>query len=181
MSNYSSRAQPFMDAFATSLFLRSETRNWLFKGTQLETAFLGSRSLHEEQRNRRAKTKQPFYCNYWCGRDKKCSCRVAGAKGLETDMMAFFENSGGRRAGVSFEFKSPGDKLSPGQAACYPLRAECWKAGRTNYSAIIPHDDTLTVLVAPDEDLAHPDTVHFQKKIGFSEASKQITDWPNGV
>ncbi|MBC6438540.1 MAG: hypothetical protein GDA52_10520 [Rhodobacteraceae bacterium] len=178
MSAYSERAQPYMDALAKAIFQDQSVRDWLITGTAKGKAFRGARSLHKEQENLRKPTKQPFYCNYWCGRDTRCTCRVEGARGLETDMMVFLEAPDQRRLGISIEMKAPGDQLSPGQAECYPLRAACWCEGRTGYYAVIPHKVWMTVLLCPDADLTAADVTHFDKAIGHSEAGQIILGWP---
>jgi hypothetical protein len=93
MPAYSGKAQPYLDAIAASVFTSREVRNWLIKGTPAEANYVGSSVLTEEQRalRWRAKpTKQPFWANYWCGPDSRCSCRIDGSKGLESDAIFFF-------------------------------------------------------------------------------------------
>jgi len=179
MTAYSARAQPYMDALARGVFDSQTVRDWLVSGCEKGEAFIGAKSLHAEQKKRRRPTKQPFYCNYWCGQDARCACRVPNARGIETDMMVFLAaDRDGRRLGISIEMKAPGDRLAPGQAACYPLRAACWRDGRKGYAAIVPHDDWMTVIVCPDADLAAPDMAHFDKAIGHGEAARIVPGYP---
>ena len=178
MSAYSARAQPYLDALAAAVFAEVHVRDWLVAGTAMEGPYRGAASLHGEQAARRRPMRQPFYCNYWCGRDRRCTCRVAGARGLETDMMVFLQAPTGRRLGISIEMKAPGDRLKPGQAACYALRAACWCEGRTGYAAIVPHDDWLTAILCPDADLDGPDIAAFDRAIGHGEAARIVTGWP---
>lgn len=178
MSAYSMRAQPYLDALAAAVFSSDAARDWLVAGTCWDAAYRGAQSLHAEQAARRKPMRQPFYCNYWCGLDSRCACRIEGAKGLETDMMVFLQAPTGRRLGISIEMKAPGDRLRPGQAACYRLRAACWCQGTTGYSAIVPHDDWMTAIICPDADLGGTDIAHFDRAIGHGEAVQRVAGWP---
>lgn len=85
-----------MSRTAESVFTSQDVKDWLIKGTPVEVDYVGSRVLIDEQRvvRWRAKpTKQPFWANYWCGRDSSCTCRIEGSKGLESDAIFFFSNS----------------------------------------------------------------------------------------
>lgn len=178
MSAYSARAQPYLDAVAAAAFGQQGVRDGLVSGTALADRYRGSASLHAQQAARRKPMRQPFYSTYWCGRDRACTCRVEGARGLETDMMLFVQAQDGRRLGISVEMKASGDRLRPGQAACYALRAACWCEGRTGYSAIVPHDDWMTVILCPDADLGDGDVALFDRAIGHGAAAQRIAGWP---
>ena len=80
---YSGKAQPYLDAIAESVFASQTVRDWLIIGTPAERAFTGASVLIDEQRAVRwttKETKQPFWANYWCGRDSRCTCRIEGSK-----------------------------------------------------------------------------------------------------
>src|SRR5580658_10099968 len=96
MPAYSGKAQPYLDAIARGVFASSQVRIWLIKGTSAEPEYNDSTVLIDEQRAvrwRTKPTKQPFWANYWCGRDSRCTCRIEGSKGLESDAIFFFRNA----------------------------------------------------------------------------------------
>jgi len=71
---YSSKAQPYLDAIANGVFSSESVGDWLLKGIPFEADYLGSHALIEEQRKvrwQKATTKQPFWANYWCGKDSR--------------------------------------------------------------------------------------------------------------
>jgi hypothetical protein len=138
MPAYSGKAQPYLDAIAASVFTSQEVRNWLIKGTPAEANYAGSSVLTEEQRALRwqAKpTKQPFWANYWCGPDSRCSCRIDGSKGLESDAIFFFRNSSRRVLAVHVEFKHVNEAFSFGQ----PGAARCGGRIRSSTCALVTH------------------------------------------
>ena len=106
---YSSKAQPFLDTIAEAVFLRQTVRDWLVAETRHAQVYTGAKSLHRERERLRPDTKQPFYCNYWCGKDSPCTCRIEGSRSLETDAMFFLEAGSGRRLGVHVEFNHAGE------------------------------------------------------------------------
>ena len=176
---YSHKANALADRIAMGAFCYQAVRDRLLRDTRHQSAYEGARSLHEEQAGlRRAGMKQPFYVNYFCGRDAACDCRAGADKSLETDLMLFLEGKGGRRLALSIEIKTEGDRLRTGQGAAYPLRAACWQSGRTGYDAIVPHDDWLTVLFCPKADLDHPEARHFDSRIPLEEAAQWVPAWP---
>src|SRR4051794_6713664 len=129
MPAYSGKAQPYLDAIAGAVFASQGVRDWLIVGTPAEATYLGSNPLFEEQRNRRwiaGPTKQPFWANYWCGRDSSCTCRIVGSKGLESDAIFFLRNRANRVLAVHVEFKHNGESFGYGQPEAYPLRAACF-------------------------------------------------------
>lgn len=178
MAAYSTKAQPYLDAIALAAFSQPRVRDWLLLGTELEARYAGAASLHEEQAAVRPGTRQPFYCNYWCGRDARCTCRPKGSTGLESDLMLFLGTPDGRRLGLHIEFKHTGEPLRPGQAEAYPMRAACWAEGPYRPRGVLAHDDWLTVLFCGDEDLVSPRLAPFQRRIGHAEARKVIAGYP---
>src|SRR5438309_384879 len=108
MAGYSDKAQPYLDAIAESVFASQAVRDWLIEGTLAAASYLEADVLNDEQRAVRwAKkpTKQPFWANYFCGRDSRCTCRIAGSRSLESDAIFFLRNCERRVLGVHVEFK----------------------------------------------------------------------------
>ena len=131
MPAYSGKAQPYLDAIADAVFASPDVRNWLIKGIPAEADYAGAQALVDEQRAVRwhkQRTKQPFWANYWCGRDSRCTCRIEGSKGLESDAIFFLQNSSNRVLAVHIEFKHPNEAFGYGQPEAYPLRAACFAA-----------------------------------------------------
>lgn len=88
MAAYSEKAQPYLDAIAEGVFGDQKIRDWVIQATPHEAAYFGASVLIDEQRAVRwhAKpTKQPFWANYHCGKDKRCTCRIEGSDALESD------------------------------------------------------------------------------------------------
>ena len=178
MAGYSDRAQPYLDAIAQAAFASTAVRNLLLAGTPHVTDYANARCLDAEQFALRPNTKQPFYCNYWCGKDSRCTCRPEGSKGLESDLMLFMENAKDRRLGLHLEFKAPGERLSFGQAEAYRMRAACWASGRYRPRSVMLHDDWLCVIVC--RRVEHPDgeLSHFERVIDHAEAATIFPGWP---
>ena len=175
----SSRAQPFLDAAAEVVFSSQTVRDWLVARTRHAQAYTGAKSLHREQERLRPGTKQPFYCNYWCGKDSGCTCRIEGSRSLETDAMFFLEAGSGRRLGMHVEFKHAGEPLLPGQAEGYSLRAECWATRRIyDPRTVLPHDDWLTVIFCGDVETQEPAVAPFDRRIGHGEAGRIVPGYP---
>ena len=139
MPAYSGKAQPYLDAIAEGIFTSQRVRDWMIAGTLVEANYAGSVALFDEQRAVRGRTKQPFWANYWCGRDGRCTCRIEGSKALESDAIFFFRNSSNRVLAVHVEFKHTNEAFSFGQAEAYPLRAECFT--RTKRRTHNAHDE----------------------------------------
>ncbi|MXW93089.1 MAG: hypothetical protein F4114_12210 [Rhodospirillaceae bacterium] len=178
---YSDKAQPYLDAIANAVFSEQSARDWLVARTHHTPAYNGARSLHREQHALRPKTKQPFYCNYWCGKDARCTCRIAGSKSLETDAMFFLEAGSGRRLAAHVEFKHPGEPLRLGQAEGYPLRAACWADRDRCPGTVLPHDDWLTVIFCGDTEIDDRSVDPFDRRIGHSEARATIPGYPEFI
>lgn len=182
MAGYSSKAQPYLDAIANSIFTSSEIRDWLLAGTKHEVDYAGASVLLEEQRSvrwRNGPTKQPFWANYWCGKDSNCACRVEGSKSLESDAIFFLRQSGGARTlAVHIEFKHPGEPFQIGQPEGYPLRARCFSETHTDRPAINAHEDWLTVVFCGEDTIALPEVKFFDRIIGHSESAARIPGWP---
>ena len=153
-------------------------RDWLVAETRHAQVYTGAKSLHREQERLRPGTKQPFYCNYWCGEDSRCICRIEGSRSLETDAMFFLEAGSGRRLGVHVEFKHAGEPLLPGQAEGYPLRAGCWARRCQRARTVVPRDDWLTVIFCGDADTQEPAVALFERRIGHGEAREMIPGYP---
>src|SRR5690606_18668914 len=103
----------------------------------------------DEQRATRwatKRTKQPFWANYWCELDRRCTCRIDGSKALETDAIFFFRNSAMRTLAVHVEFKHPKETFGFGQPEAYPLRAACFAKTHHKRRAVNAHDDWSTVI-----------------------------------
>ena len=178
---YSHMAQPYLDAIASAVFSGQPVRDWLVEATRHASGYKGAKSLHREQGPVRGSgMKQPFYCNYWCGKDSRCTCRIEGSRSLETDAMFFLESGSGRRLGVHVEFKHAGEQLQFGQAEGYPLRAACWACRSRCPGPVVPHDDWLTVIFCGDAEKHGQQFAPFDRRIGHDEARAVIPGYPAG-
>lgn len=175
---YGHRAQPMLDSLAQAAFGLGAVRDWLVAGTRVEGAYTGAASLHAAQAALRPGTKQPFYCNYHCGRDAACTCRPPGSRGLETDLMLFLQGKGGRVLAVHVEYKHPGEALAHGQARAYPMRAACWCAGDYRPRRVMAHDDWLTVILCDPARHGEADLAQFDRVVTHAEAAAHVPGWP---
>jgi hypothetical protein len=181
MPAYSERAQPFLDAIADGVFTSQSFRDWLILGTPAEAEYIGSSALIGEQRAvrwRSKPTKQPFWANYWCGLDSRCTCRIEGSKGLESDAIFFFRNQSSRVLAVHVEFKHPRESFGFGQPEAYPLRAACFASTYQKRPTLNAHQDWTTVIFCGAEALSDSRLSNFHRVISHSEAAKVIAGYP---
>jgi hypothetical protein len=178
---YSGKAQPYLDAIAESVFTSQGCRDWLIRGTPVEASYAGSRVLIDEQRAvrwRTRPTKQPFWANYWCGRDSRCTCRIEGSKGLESDAIFLFQNSSNRVLALHVEFKHANEAFSFGPPEAYPLRAACFARTYCERPTMNEHHDWTTVIFCGKESLSGPRISYFQGVITHDEAGRMIAAYP---
>jgi hypothetical protein len=184
MPAYFGKAQPYLDAIAESVFTSQDVRDWLIAGTPVEANYAGSGALIDEQRAVRWRikpTKQPFWANYWCGRDSRCTCRIEGSKGLESDAIFFFRNSSDRVLAVHVEFKHTNEAFSFGQPEAYPLRAACFARTHHERPTLNAHDDWATVIFCGAESLLDQRLSYFQRVITHGEAARMIRAYPSNL
>ena len=161
MPAYSQKAQPYLDVIAENIFASERVRDWLIKGTSAESRYLGADVLIDEQRKLRwqkRRTKQPFWANYWCGKDSRCTCRIEGSKGLKSDAIFFFRNRAGEVLAVHVEFKHTNEAFGFGQPEAYPLRADCFAKTYSSRPTINPHHDWITVLFCGEDIVRRTDS-----------------------
>jgi|GEM_PF-1347580 len=181
MPAYSGKAQPYLDAIAAGVFTSAAVRTWLLSGTQHEATYAGSNALVDEQRSARWKSKptlQPFWANYWCGKDSACTCRIVGSKGLESDAIFFLRNAAGRTLAAHVEFKHSREKFGYGQPEAYPLRAACFAATHSSRKTLNPHEDWMTVIFCGPEAISDPRLAAFQRVITHEEARRILPGYP---
>jgi hypothetical protein len=184
MPAYSGKAQPYLDAIAEGLFASQEIRDWLLVGTSMAEQYTGAKVLIDEQRAVRWRvkpTKQPFWANYWCGRDSRCTCRIEGSKGLESDAIFFLRNDLARVLAVHVEFKHTGEAFSYGQPEAYPLRAACFAKTYHERPTLNRHDHWMTVLFCGEETLIDQRLTYFQRVITHGEAARMIRAYPKSA
>lgn len=181
MSAYSEKAQPYLDAIAASVFTSPVVRDWLIAGTPVEANYVGAGALVQEQqavRWRTGPTRQPFWANYWCGRDSRCTCRIEGSKGLESDAIFFLRNQSNRVLAVHVEFKHPNEPFGLGQPEAYPLRAACFARTYRERPTVNPHDDWTTVLFCGAGSLSDHRVSHFHRVVTHDAAARMIPTYP---
>lgn len=181
MVAYSGKAQPYLDAIAAGVFGDARIRDWIVEGTPHEAAYLGADILMDEQRKVRWHAKptiQPFWANYWCGRDSRCTCRIEGSRGLESDAIFFFRNIVGGVLAVHVEFKHVGESFGFGQPEAYPLRAACFARTHAERKTLNAHHDWTTVLFCGPDALSDPRIHHFERVITHTQASSLLHGYP---
>lgn len=181
MSPYSARALPFLTAIAENIFVSQDARNWIIQGTPAATDYTDAEVLIDEQRALRCRgraPKQPFWANYWCGRDRHCTCRIEGSRALESDAIFFFRNHHGRVLAVHVEFKCRGEQFLFGQPEAYPLRAACFARTHQQRPKVNAHDDWVTVIFCDKASLGEPRLSNFQRIITHDEAAQILARYP---
>lgn len=183
MPAYSGKAQPYLNAIAESVFTSQHVRDWLIRGTSAEPNYTGSSALVDEQRAVRWRTRptiQPFWANYWCGLDSRCTCRIPDSKGLESDAIFFFRNSLNRILAVHLEFKHSGERFGYGQPEAYPLRAACFAKTYQTRQTLNAHHDWTTVVFCGAETASDARLRNFERVIYHAEAISVIAGYPKG-
>ncbi|MDI9849980.1 hypothetical protein QM467_18230 [Rhodoblastus sp. 17X3] len=179
---YSAKAQPYLDAIAEGVFQSQKVRDWLIAGTPVESTYSGARILIDEQRNVRwstKPTKQPFWANYWCGRESNCTCRPINTKRAESDAIFFLENQATSRIlAIHIEFKLVSELFAPGQPEAYPMRAACFAKTHESRPTLNAHHDWTTVLFCGPEKLTDPRLASFQRVITHGQAAQMLAGYP---
>jgi hypothetical protein len=173
MVGYSSKAQPYLDAIAMGFFASQQVRDWLIDRTPQSAAYKGALPLLDAQRAKRwakGQTKQPFWSNYHCGLDSRCTCRISGSRSLESDAIFFMRNANNRTLAIHVEFKHRGEPFTLGQPEGYPLRAECFSRTHKRRPTLNAHDNWITVLFCDAASLSDPRTANFQRIITHADA-----------
>ncbi|MEH6718874.1 MAG: hypothetical protein V7704_08350 [Aurantimonas endophytica] len=178
MPGYSEKAQPFLDAIGAAVLSSVEVRDWILSGIPTASAYIGSTTAADEQRKKRGITKQPFWANYWCGQDSRCTCRIAGSRSLESDAIFFLRNTAGRTLALHVEFKHPREAFGYGQPEGYPLRAACFTRTWAARKSLLPHDDWATTIFCGLEAASDPRINAFQRIITHAEARIRIPGYP---
>jgi hypothetical protein len=181
MVAYSGKAQPYLDVIAECVFSDHSIRDWILEGTPHEAEYRGSSVLFDEQRAVRwhsKPTRQPFWANYWCGRDSRCTCRIDGSKGLESDAIFFFRNGFGQVLAVHLDFKHAGESFGYGQPEAYSLRAACFARTHFERKTLNAHHDWTTVLFCGEDTLSDPRLHHFHRVITHPVAHQRLAGYP---
>lgn len=161
---------PFAETFADSV----EFRDWLLSRFGLSDWAGRSTSLKSQQCS--ARKARFWWKNYFC-HESRCTC--PNLAGREIDILLFCRRDDGRTLAIHVECKHPNDRFSEGQAKSYPSRAACWASGSGGPRSLLPHDQTITVLIC-DRQAPHSfdEVVHFDHVIYFDEISEQIASYP---
>lgn len=181
MAGYSQKAQPYLDAIAEGVFMSRDVRDWLVRGTPVQAKYTGADVLIDEQRRvrwRKGTTRQPFWANYFCGRDSRCTCRVAGSRSLESDAIFFLKDNLRHVLAIHVEFKHRNEPFRFGQPEGYPLRAACFAKTHALRPTMNAHHDWVTVLFCDEQALSDPRLANFQRVITHAEARRAIPNFP---
>ena len=177
MAGYSALELPYARPVAHAILESDAFRDWFLAGTKHEASLVNARPVGATQGGLRSKTMtNPWWFNYWCGRDSKCDCRIGS--GIETDILLMLDCINGRRLALHIEIKSPGDGLRDGQAESYPRRAACWAQQLTRPRTVLPHHDFLTVLVCGRDIASDPRLSYFDKVVFHDEVAQIIQVYP---
>lgn len=167
-------ARPLADALIES----AEFRQWALAGTCYQDRAASWRHDGEMQRAQRGRPSMtnPYWFNYWCGKDTRCSCRIGTA--VETDILLIFEDDPVGRVALHVEVKRPGDSLGDGQAATYPRRAACWAMEATRPRGVVAHSEFATILACGENLADAPDVVAFDRVLFHSDIGKRLSPYP---
>jgi hypothetical protein len=162
---YGARELAYARPFAERLVDDMNFVAWVLAQTKFAIHARNVRLLHKEMAARRK-------AEFWWRSHYTEKCRCPGCCGQETDILAVFEAAAGQRFALHIEVKQPTDKFSnPGQAAAYPVRAQCWSADGKNPRSVLEHTDAATVLLCSTDKLEEyaPYLQHFGSVITFED------------
>ena len=173
MARYSDLELRYARPVAQAILDDDTFRDWLLQ----ETDHVGALPIGAVQGSLRSPTmKNPYWFNYWCGKDARCACRIG--TGIETDILLIMNTRDDRRLGLHIEVKRPGEHLGDGQAESYPRRAACWANPATRPRTVTPHDEFLTMLICGRE-LAEDERLRFFDKVVFhDQIAECVTPYP---
>lgn len=178
MAAYSNQELRYARPVARAIELDSNFRHWLLSGTRFGDDLLYARPIEKTiQRDLRSPTlKNPYWFNYWCGKDSKCACRLGS--GIETDILFILDYANEKRLGLHIEIKPAGEKLGDGQAESYPRRAACWANPDTRPKTVPPHHHFLTVLICGQELASDERVKNLDKVIFHADVARRIRPYP---
>jgi len=80
MAAYSEKELKYARPIANAILESCEFRQWLLAGTTHELISKKAIPIGNLQAKLRSPgMKNPYWFNYWCGKDKNCSCRIGVA------------------------------------------------------------------------------------------------------
>ena len=107
MAAYSALELPYARPVACAILESGVFRDWFLAGTKHEASLVNARTVGAIQGGLRSKTmRNPWWFNYWCGKDSRCSCRIGS--GIETDILLILDCINGRRLALHIETKGQG-------------------------------------------------------------------------
>ena len=176
MGAYSDLELKYARPIANAILSDGDFRSWFLSETRLGEKVKLAIPVGEAQGRLRSPTiKNPYWFNYWCGKDSRCTCKIG--TGIETDILLILAY-GERKLGLHIEVKRPGEMLGNGQAESYPRRAACWADAETKPRTVLSHDDYLTVLVCGENLASDPRLSHFDKVIYHSDVRPRLKIYP---
>lgn len=153
-------------------------RSWMLAGTPYAGVAMDAThdgALQKRMRGHPGMT-NPYWFNYWCGKDRACTCRLGTA--IETDILLVFADDADQSFGVHIEIKRPGDTLGDGQAATYPRRAACWAAAQSRPKRIPEHSGYVTILAGGRNLEGAADIGYFDRVVFHDEIAKHLNEYP---
>lgn len=175
---YSELELKYARPIANAILQDRSFRMWIFKGTAFQELAADAIPVGDAQGKLRSPNlKNPYWFNYWCGRDSKCMCR-AKEGGIETDILLVLKCVDGDCLALHVEIKRPGDCLGRGQAESYPRRGACWANPETRPRTVYPHKFFMTLLVCGRELQESRDINHFDRVIFHDEVMDFISPYP---
>jgi hypothetical protein len=177
MTPYSDAELRYARPVAEAILADKYFRGWLLAGTPHQETYSNAEPLGDIQAALRSKgMKNPYWFNYWCGKDSRCTCRIG--TGIETDVLVVLDSFKERRLAIHIEIKRPGDTLGSGQAESYPRRAACWADPATKPGTVPAHEDFVTILIC-GKDLESDTRVSAFDKVIFHDAiAERLTIYP---
>jgi hypothetical protein len=180
MAKYSESELRYARPVAQAILDSGAFRQWLLAGTKHENSARQARPVGQIQGDLRSpRMKNPYWFNYWCGKDSKCACRIG--TGIETDILLIFDCANDRRLGLHIEIKRPGEQLGDGQAESYPRRAACWANSNTRPKTVLLHQDFLTMLICGRELASDRRHQFFDKVVFHDDVAARIQPYPDAL
>jgi hypothetical protein len=175
LEKYSEQELKYAPPLAQAILENTTFRKWIFSGTAYEDQ--APHPVGDLQGSLRSPTmKNPYWFNYWCGKDSRCACRIG--TGIETDILLVFDCASSQRVGLHIEIKRPRERLANGQAESYPRRAACWASPATRPKTVLEHDNFITMIACGREAIQDERLRYFDKILYHDDIAKLLPIYP---
>ncbi len=168
---------PYAWPIAAALEQSGEFREWMLLKSGLQGREKGAKLLDREQYDCRKSKPAFWWKDNYCGRKSACPFHACG----QTDLLAVFKLSDDNCVALNIEVKHPGERpLDKDQVDSCLKRAECWRTNSTRPKRILPHEQSVTLLVCSEafEKTHGALTQLFDRTISIEQLAGRISPYP---